>query len=362
MISSLKRSPIAFAVTAALAFGAVAAVPVAAQDEELTKVTMVLPWVLQGESAGHFVAVEQGYYEEAGLDVTIIPGGPDVDARRLLASGGAQFAVGSTPGIILARNVDIPLVGLWTQNQESGSGLVCKTETGIDSWDDLEGKKVGIWVGLGEPENYYAVEQAGVSKDDVSWLPQKFSMIEFFEDKFDCASVTVWNELHVVTDEGLTMGEDFEFLKASDLGIFLSGDSGFTTQQMIDDNPEIVQAFTDASLRGWKHALDFPEDAVDATMAFAPDLDRQKQVFQVEEVNRLMTSGAAEASGNLGTMTAEAFEANQDALVAAGVLAEAIDLTGAFDSSFLDNVPAEYTEIGDRAALLERIEANLGES
>ena len=349
-------------VIATLVAAAFTAVPVAAQDEELTKVTMVLPWVIQGESAGHFVAVEQGYYEDAGLDVTIIPGGPDVDSRRLLASGGAQFAVSSTPGIILARNAGIPLVGLWTQNQESGSGLVCKTETGIDSWDDLDGKKVGLWVGLGEPELYYAVEEAGIPKDNVSWLPQKFSMLEFFEDKFDCASVTVWNELHVVTDEGYVMGEDFQFLKASDLGIFLSGDSGFTTQQMIDENPEIVQAFTDASLRGWKHALDFPEDAVEATLAFAPDLDRQKQVYQVEEVNRLMTSGAAEQSGNIGTMTMEAFEANQDALVAAGVLAEPIDLTGAFDSTFLDNVPVEYTEIGDRAALLERIEANLGES
>ena len=362
MNSSLKRSPIAFAVTAALAFGAVAAMPVAAQDSELTEVTMVLPWVIQGESAGHFVAVDQGYYEDAGLDVTIIPGGPDVNSRLLLTSGAADFAVSSTPGIILARNQGVPLVGLWTQNQESGSGLVCKTETGIDSWDDLEGKKVGIWVGLGEPELYYAVESVGVSKEDVSWLPQKFSMIEFFEDKFDCASVTVWNELHVVTDEGLTMGEDFNFLKASDLGIFLSGDSGFTTEQMIAENPEIVQAFTDASLRGWKHALDFPEDAVAATMNWAPDLDEQKQVYQVEEVNRLMTSGAAADSGQIGTMTLEAFEANQEALLQAGVLEAPIDLTAAFDTSFLENVPAEYTEIGDREALLERIMENLGES
>ena len=109
---------------------------------------MVLPWVIQGESAGHFVAVDQGYYEDAGLDVEIIPGGPDVDSRRLLASGSAQFAVSSTPGIILARNAGIPLVGLWTQNQESGSGLVCKTETGIDSWDDLDGQEGGH---LGRP-------------------------------------------------------------------------------------------------------------------------------------------------------------------------------------------------------------------
>jgi NitT/TauT family transport system substrate-binding protein len=348
------------AITAALV---VAATPAAAQDGELTKVTLVLPWVIQGESAGHFVAVDEGYYEEVGLDVEIIPGGPDVDSRRLLASGSADFAVSSTPGIILARNAGIPLVGIWTQNQESGSGLVCKTETGIDSWDDLAGKKVGLWVGLGEPELYYAVESAGVSKDDVSWLPQKFSMVEFFEDKFDCASVTVWNELHVVTDEGLVMGEDFNFLKASDLGIFLSGDSGFTTEQMIAEHPDIVQAFTDASLRGWKHALDHPEDAVAATLRWAPDLEEQKQVYQVEEVNRLMTSGAAESAGKIGAMSIEAFEANQEALLAAGVLEAPLDdLSAAFDTTFFDNVPAEYVEIGDREALLERIKANLGES
>ena len=352
----------AWIAVSAAALLSLSALPAAAQDSELTEVTMVLPWVIQGESAGHFVAVDQGYYEDAGLDVTIIPGGPDVNSRLLLSSGAAEFAVSSTPGIILARNAGVPLVGLWVQNQEGGSGLVCKTETGVDSWDDLEGKKVGIWVGLGEPELYYAVESAGVSKDDVSWLPQKFSMVEFFEDKFDCASVTVWNELHVVTDEGLVMGEDFNFLKASDLGIFLSGDSGFTTERMIEENPEIVQAFTDASLRGWKHTLDFPQDAVDATMKWAPDLERQKQVFQVEEVNRLMINGAAEGTGKIGTIEIGAFEANQDALLQAGVLDAPIDLSAAFTTEFFDNTPAEYVEIGDREALLERIKANLGES
>lgn len=337
-----------------------AAMPAAAQDE-LTKVKMVLPWVIQGESAGHFVAVDQGFYKDAGLDVEIIPGGPDVDSRKLVASGSADFAVSSTPGIILARNQEIPLVGLWTQNQESGSGLVCKTKTGITGWQDLAGKKVGLWVGLSEPELYYAVEKAGVGKDNVTWLPQKFSMIEFFEDKFDCASVTLWNEFHVVQDAGYKLGEDFILLKASDLGIFLSGDSGFTTEAMINDHPDIVQKFVDASLKGWKYALENPEAAVEATMKFAPDLDPRKQLFQVEEVNRLMTSGDAEKTGKIGAMSIEAFQANQEALIGAGQLEEPIDLTKAFTTQFLDQVPAEITEIGDREALLARIKTNLGE-
>jgi len=135
----MKHATGVLAAVGAAALMALSVAPAMAQDGELTKVKLVLPWVIQGESAGHFVAVDQGYYEDVGLDVEIIPGGPDVDSRRLLASGSAQFAVSSTPGIILARNAGIPLVGLWTQNQETGSGLVCKTATGIDRWDDLDG-------------------------------------------------------------------------------------------------------------------------------------------------------------------------------------------------------------------------------
>lgn len=328
-------------------------------DGNLTKVRFVLPWVIQGESAGHFVALEKGFYKEAGLDVEIIPGGPDVNAAKLLASGSAEFATGNSGGIILARKEGIPLVALWTQNQESGSGLVCKTKTGVTSWADLGGKKVGLWVGLGEPENYYAVEKAGVGKDNVQWLPQKFSMVEFYEDKFDCASVTFWNELHVVEGAGYKMGEDFILLKASDLGIYLSGDSGMTTETMIKEKPEIVQAFVDASMRGWMYALQNPEEAVAATLKYAPDLDPKKQLYQVEEVNKLMTSGPAGDAGKIGVVSADNFKAYMDALIGAGQLDAPQDLAGAIDTSFWEKTPAEYVTIKDRDALLKRIEENL---
>lgn len=329
-------------------------------DSKLTKVKFVLPWVVQGESAGHFVALDKGFYKEAGLDVEIIPGGPDVNAAKLLASGSADFATGSSGGIILARKEGIPLVALWTQNQEGGSGLVCKTKSGVTEWADLKGKKVGIWVGLGEPELYYAVEKAGINHEDIEWLPQKFSMVEFYEDKFDCASVTFWNELHVVEGAGYALGTDFTLLKASDLGIYLSGDSGMTTEKMITEKPEIVQAFVDASLRGWKYALEHPEEAVAATMKIAPDLDPKKQLYQVEEVNRLMISGPAETAGKIGTMSADNFAAYQDALIGAGQLDALQDLSGAINSSFFDKVPKEYNSIDNRAALIKRIEENLG--
>jgi NitT/TauT family transport system substrate-binding protein len=356
----IRRMP-AFALAVAVVLAACSGSSSSSGDTgNLTKVKFVLPWVVQGESAGHFVAVDKGFYKEAGLDVEIIPGGPDVNAAKLLASGSADFATGSSGGIILARKEGIPLVALWTQNQESGSGLVCKTKTGVKEWKDLKDKKVGIWVGLGEPELYYAVEKAGVSHEDVQWLPQKFSMVEFYEDKFDCASVTFWNELHVVEGAGYAPGTDFNLLKASDLGIYLSGDSGMTTEKMVKEKPEIVQAFVNASLRGWKWALDHPDDAVAATMRIAPDLDPKKQLFQVEEVNRLMISGPAEKAARIGTVSPENFAAYQDALIGAGQLDAPQDLSGAINTTFLDKVPKEYVSIDNRDAILKRIETSLG--
>jgi NitT/TauT family transport system substrate-binding protein len=188
--------------------------PSAAASKALVKVRYVLPWVVQGESAGNLVAKQKGFYADAGLDVEIVPGGPDVRASALLASGSAEFSAGPVPGLLTARAEGIPLVALYTQNQSDGLVWVCKNKTGIKSFADLAGKRVGVWFGSNDSKLLFALAKAGVAANSVQILPQKFSMIEFFEDKFDCAGATVWNELHVVLDAGYTVGT-----KADDITI-----------------------------------------------------------------------------------------------------------------------------------------------
>jgi NitT/TauT family transport system substrate-binding protein len=310
----------------------------------LTKVKVVLPWLIQGESAGHFVAAEKGYYKDAGLDVEILPGGPDVSHAKLLASGAVDFAITGGPVVLTGRAQGMPLVSVFTGNQEDGLMFLCKKSTGIESWEDLAGRSVGVWVGISDPAFYYGVELAGLERDDVKVVPQKFSMTEFLEDKMDCASAMAWNELHVVLDAGYSLDE-LTVLKVSDFGKFMPGDGMVTTEKMIEEDPEIVQAFADATMRGWQDALADPEGAADATLEFAPDLDHAAQVIQVQEVAKLMATGAAAEEGAMGAQGMESWVAVQDALLGAGMLKEEQDLSKAFTDDFWTQIPAEHSAI-----------------
>ena len=106
------------------------------EPTELTKVTYVMPWVTQGEEAGQYAALRNGYFEEEGLDVEIVPGGPDIRAGALLASDSAQFATMNPAAIYTNRAEGIPVVGVGVMNQGDGLLLVCKTSTGITGWQD----------------------------------------------------------------------------------------------------------------------------------------------------------------------------------------------------------------------------------
>lgn len=317
--------------------------PQAGTESTPTKVKVVLPWFIQGESAGHFVAKEKGFYEEVGLDVEILPGGPDVRHSTLLASGAVDFAVSSPANVLTSRGEGLPLVGLWAQNQEDGYQLVCKKEHGINDWTDLEGKRVGIWFGGAEYSVWYAMSLAGMERDDVELLPQR-ALSEFFEDQIHCASAMAWNEVHAILDEGYSRDE-LTFLKLSDLGKNLPGDSGVTTEKMIEEKPEVVQAFVTASLRGWQYALQNPEEAAEITVKYSPDLDLDAQVIQVEEVAKLMTTGPVVQSQTLGTQSVDSWVNVQTSLREAEQLKGDEPIENAFTNEFLDKVPAEYLAI-----------------
>ena len=321
----------------------------ASAPAELAKVSFVMPWVIQGEEAGQFAALNQGFYKEEGLDVEIIPGGPAVRAGALLASDSAQFAVFNPAGIYSNRAEGIPVVGIGGINQADGLFLMCKTTTNIKSFADLKGKKVGVWLGGGEAGIQAATVKAGLAVADVEWLPQKFSMEEFFNDAFDCASATEWNEKHVVYKEGLdpSKGNVIE-LRPSDVGLFLPGDSIATLESTMQEHPEWAQGIVNGTLRGWQWTCSSPENrktAAQYVLDAAPDLDLDLQIIQVEEMCSLMTQGPAKDTGEIGAMAQSSWQQSADASLAAGQLKEPADVAAAFTSTFLDAVPADYRKI-----------------
>ncbi|MSV52474.1 MAG: hypothetical protein F2898_00835 [Actinobacteria bacterium] len=341
-------APAAEATAAAPSAAAPSAAASEAPPAELTKVAYLMPWVIQGEEAGQFAAVEQGFFNDEGIEVEIVPGGPDARAGALLASGSVQFAVMNPAGIYTNRAEGIPVVGVGGINQVDGLLVMCKTSTGIKSFGDLKGKKVGVWLGGGEAGFQAAAVTEGLAVADVEWLPQKFSMEEFFNDAFDCASATEWNEKHIVYKEGYKAGVDVVELRPADVGLFLPGDSIATLESTVADQPELVQGMVNATLRGWQWVCSSPENrktGAQYTVDAAPDLDLGLQIIQVEEMCSLMAQGPAKAEGAIGAVAVDSWKQSADATLAAGQLTEPADVPSALTTQFVDAVPAEYRKI-----------------
>src|ERR1700732_3334403 len=111
------------------------------------KVTIQLKWVAQAQFAGYFVAKDKGFYKDAGLDVTINPGGPDVAPPQVIAGGGADVVVDWMPSALASRAKGVPLVHISPTFKRSGLELTCRAETGIKKPTDFKGKTIGVWYG-----------------------------------------------------------------------------------------------------------------------------------------------------------------------------------------------------------------------
>ena len=130
-----------------LALGLAAAVSLAAitTAQAADKVTLQLKWVTQAQFAGYYVAKDKGFYKEAGLDVTIKPGGPDVAPPQVIAGGGADVVIDWMPSALASREKGVALVNIAQPFKRSGMELTCRADTGIKSPTDFKNKTLGVW-------------------------------------------------------------------------------------------------------------------------------------------------------------------------------------------------------------------------
>ena len=143
-------------------------------------VTLQLKWVTQGQFAGYYVAAAKGYYTEEGLDVTILPGGPDVAPTQVLAGGGADVVVDWMPSALAAREKGVPLVNIAQPFKSSGMELTCLKESGVVTPADFHDKTLGVWFGGNEYPFLNWMNKLGLKTDGsaggVTVLKQGFNV------------------------------------------------------------------------------------------------------------------------------------------------------------------------------------------
>ncbi len=261
-------------------------------------VTLQLKWVTQAQFAGYYAAQAQGFYAEEDLDVTILPGGPDIAPEQVIAAGGADVITTWMPAALAARERGLNLVNIAQPFKHGGLQLTCLKETGINSPADFGGHTLGVWFYGNEYPFYSWMAKLGLATDGsaggVTVLKQAFNVDALLQKQADCISVMTYNEYGQVLDAGITEDQLVTFNYLNE-GVGVLEDGLYVTEEMLADPAfaDKMVRFVRASMRGWKWAEENPEAAaqivVDNDQTGAQTLEHQ--IYMMGEVAKL-TAGS----------------------------------------------------------------------
>lgn len=308
----MKNLLIAAAVTTGMAASAVSA------DGHANDVTLQLQWVTQAQFAGYYVALDKGFYEAEGLNVTVLAGGPDIAPPQVLAGGGADAMLNWMPSALAAREKGLAVVNIAQPFKTSGLMLTCWKDTGITNVEDFRGKTIGVWFFGNEYPFLSWMSQVGISTDGgddgVIVLKQGFNVDPLLNREADCISTMTYNEYGQVIDAGVNPDELVTF-KYEEQGVATLEDGIYVLEENLED-PVFVDKmvrFVRASMEGWKYAESNPEEAAGII------LDNDETGAQTEAAQvRMMGEIAKLTAGSNGALDVADYERTVATLLSGG--------------------------------------------
>ena len=264
-------------------------------------VKLQLQWVTQGQFAGYFAALEQGYYSDEGLDVEILEGGSDIVPQTVLAQGQADYAIAWVPKALASREQGAAITNVAQVYQRSGTLQVSFKDKGITDVAALRGQDVGNWGFGNEFELFAAMTAAGLDpSSDVTLVQQQFDMLGLLQGDIDAAQAMTYNEYAQLLEAtnpatgALYTAEDFTALDWNEVGTAMLQDAIWASTEKLADTAyqEQTVKLVKASLKGWVYARDNPEQARDVVVAKGSTLGASHQLWQVNEVNKLIWPAA----------------------------------------------------------------------
>ena len=294
----------------------------------LDEVRLQLQWAPQAQFAGYFAAVEQGYFEAAGLKVTLLDGGPDVIPQAVgSAADGPEFTISWVPKVLEAREGTpaSDLVNIAQIFQRSGTLSVSWKESNITQPADFKGKKVGAWGFGNEFEVTAAATKAGLAEGtDYTKVVQDFNMALLLSKEIDVAEAMIYNEYaQVLEAKNPETGElnkptDFNVINYNDVGTAMLQDALFARADWLaqDGNEDIATRFLTASFQGWIYCRANPADCVQYTVNAGSTLGAGHQAWMMNEINPLVWP----SPNGIGSLDPAEWQQTVDVALAAGII------------------------------------------
>ena len=294
---------------------------------EPDKVKIVLQWVVQAQFAGYYAALENGFYEEEGLEVEIQPGGPDILPVQLVAAGAAELAVQPFAVLLSARDQGIDVVAVAQVFERSGYRLVSWADDNILSPEDWRGKKIGVWAG--HEMVSATIKKFGMNEgEDLELVGQGFDMQLLLTRQVEIASAMIYNEFAQLIEAGHPV-DQFADHETNTLEDALIARGEWLADE---NNQDVVTRFLRASARGWALCADDPEECVEIVLKYGPALPRAHQTWMMNEINKLMWP----STKGWGVIDRVSAERTAGIMLEYEVISEPADLDAAYTNEFVE--------------------------
>jgi NitT/TauT family transport system substrate-binding protein len=305
-----------------------------AHAQSLDKVTFATNWVAQAEHGGFYQALADGTYRQHGLDVTLLPGGPNVNHRLQLIAGRIAFYMSAnTLQAFDAAAQNIPTLVVAAMFQKDPQVLLAHPDQGIEKFDDL--KKLTLLISKEGVASYYQwmMHDFGFTERQVK--PYTFNPQPFLADKRTAMQGYVTSEPYAIETQGGFKPK-----------IFLIADQGWgsystlieTRRDLVKKKPDLVQRFVDSSATGWMNYLYGDNAAANARIKRDnPEMTDARIAYSIAKMKEygIVDSGDA-IKGGVGAMTDARMKSFFDQMVAAGVVKGGIDYRKAYSLQFVN--------------------------
>lgn len=270
----------------------------APQDGALTPVKLQLQWFAQAQFSGYYAALDQGYFKDEGLDVTILEGGVDIVPQTVLADNQADYAIAWVPKALASREQGAGITDIGQIYQRSGTLQVSFADKGITTAADLKGKNVGNWGFGNEFELFAGITGAKLDPaSDVTLVQQNFDMSALLAGDIDAAQAMTYNEYAQVLEAvnpatgELYQPDDFTVINWNDEGTAMLQDAIWANTERLGSDEQYQATtvkFLKAVIKGWIYARDFPKETAAIVLKAGPQLGASHQLWQTNEVNKLV--------------------------------------------------------------------------
>ena len=297
-------------------------------NKEITSISVQLGWFPEAEYGGEYAADSQGFFEEEGLEVEIISGGPQVSGLQIVASGDIEIGLTKADQLLLAREEGLPVVAIAGVLQNSPQALIYHADQDIQALDDLTDQTVFFVPGV--PAYEYAKYKHNLSLNEQI---NDGSLVRFINDEKSLLHGYAVSEPANLEEQGI----EADYLLLSETGYNPYDIVVFTTEKFIEEHPDVVRAYLRALKNGWEYYRENYDVVNEVIHEVNPELIVDVLNRQAQDYEEFIFGGDAVEEG-FGIMKLERWEKTKEHLIELGELNEETNVLDAFTTEFLEGV------------------------